>query len=325
MTDVPSGWYDDPEHADQYRYWDGTEWTQHRAPKHAPPASSNRAGGAVSEGWQLLWQNWLAVLLIGVAFVAVVVVALVVIAIQAASALDPGLFTILERFTEPGFDPTNDPADKAFVEAIEFTPGPTFWVVTIVGALVVVLAQLLSIGVTQMHLAAAFVGRPLTLGQSFRAAARRLPRWIGIYLLWGLVLAVGTTAIVLVSVLAGATIPILLIAIIPAVLAFGIYAYPFAWLSTTALVVGPTDQPPFRTTVRLIRAQGWRVAAGPVLLASLVVFGVNIGASVIGAIPVLGQILALVAQIFLYALPAALNIPIWRLIGGSFGADIDGR
>jgi len=67
------------------------------------------------------------------------------------------------------------------------------------------------------------------------------------------------------------------------------------------------------------------VVAGPVLLASLVVFGVNIGASVIGAIPVLGQILALVAQIFLYALPAALNIPIWRLIGGSFGADIDGR
>ena len=165
----------------------------------------------------------------------------------------------------------------------------------------------------------------MTLGQSFRAAARRLPRWIGIYLLWGLVLAVGTTAIVLVSVLAGATIPIFLIVIIPAVLAFGIYAYPFAWLSTTALVVGPTDQPPFRTTVRLIRAQGWRVVAGPVLLASLVVFGVNIGASVIGAIPVLGQILALVAQIFLYALPAALNIPIWRLIGGSFGADIDGR
>jgi len=27
-------WYTDPEHPDQLRYWDGTQWTEHRAPKH---------------------------------------------------------------------------------------------------------------------------------------------------------------------------------------------------------------------------------------------------------------------------------------------------
>ncbi|BAN02601.1 DUF2510 domain-containing protein [Ilumatobacter coccineus] len=30
---VPAGWKDDPEHSDQYRYWDGESWTEHRAPK----------------------------------------------------------------------------------------------------------------------------------------------------------------------------------------------------------------------------------------------------------------------------------------------------
>lgn len=31
-TTPPAGWYDDPEHAGMLRYWDGNEWTTHRAP-----------------------------------------------------------------------------------------------------------------------------------------------------------------------------------------------------------------------------------------------------------------------------------------------------
>jgi len=32
MTDRKPGWYPDPEMADTVRYWDGTTWTDHRAP-----------------------------------------------------------------------------------------------------------------------------------------------------------------------------------------------------------------------------------------------------------------------------------------------------
>jgi thiol:disulfide interchange protein len=33
MTDMPpAGWYPDPEDASQQRYWDGSTWTEHRAP-----------------------------------------------------------------------------------------------------------------------------------------------------------------------------------------------------------------------------------------------------------------------------------------------------
>lgn len=47
---VPAGWYDDPENADQRRYWDGTSWTDDRARKALPAPS---AGGAETE--QRMW------------------------------------------------------------------------------------------------------------------------------------------------------------------------------------------------------------------------------------------------------------------------------
>ena len=37
---TPSGWYPDPEHAGQFRYWDGQAWTEHRSPEGGPPAPS---------------------------------------------------------------------------------------------------------------------------------------------------------------------------------------------------------------------------------------------------------------------------------------------
>ena len=37
MTNPPADWYDDPEDATKYRYWDGIRWTEHRSPKQVPP------------------------------------------------------------------------------------------------------------------------------------------------------------------------------------------------------------------------------------------------------------------------------------------------
>ena len=34
----PADWYPDPEDPGQHRYWDGTQWTEHRAPRAAPAA-----------------------------------------------------------------------------------------------------------------------------------------------------------------------------------------------------------------------------------------------------------------------------------------------
>ena len=277
----------------------------------------------VSEGWNLLIQNWLSILLIGAAFLAVTVAVLVTVAVQASSALDPGFFTIIERFAEPGFDPVNDPADEAFVDSISFSPTLAFWVTVVVGGLMVLVAQGFALGVAQIHLAAASVDRPLTLGESFRLALGRLPRWIAIYLLWMLVFLGGALVVAVLFFLA-AQFPILFLLVIPAAIGFFVYAYPFVWLATTSLVLGRVGDPPFRTTVALIKAKGWSAVAGPVFIANLLVIGVNFAAGLLGVIPLLGQIVALVAQVLLYALPAALNIPIWRMLGGAIAPDISG-
>ncbi|RDH76977.1 DUF4352 domain-containing protein [Mycolicibacterium moriokaense] len=34
---TPAGWYPDPEHGGQLRYWDGMAWTEHRSPVQQPP------------------------------------------------------------------------------------------------------------------------------------------------------------------------------------------------------------------------------------------------------------------------------------------------
>lgn len=46
----PADWYPDPEVPGQQRYWDGSQWTEHRAPgTPATPAASTPAGGG---DWQ---------------------------------------------------------------------------------------------------------------------------------------------------------------------------------------------------------------------------------------------------------------------------------
>ena len=35
------GWYPDPHHRDQQRYWDGSDWTEHRQPNQ--PAADDTA------------------------------------------------------------------------------------------------------------------------------------------------------------------------------------------------------------------------------------------------------------------------------------------
>jgi Protein of unknown function (DUF2510) len=47
----PADWYPDPEHQGMQRYWDGTQWTEHRAPI-APPAPQERKNtGLIVGGW----------------------------------------------------------------------------------------------------------------------------------------------------------------------------------------------------------------------------------------------------------------------------------
>jgi hypothetical protein len=47
----PAGWFPDPNDAAQWRYWDGAQWTDHRAPRGQTTTDQiNRAGQDLAEG-----------------------------------------------------------------------------------------------------------------------------------------------------------------------------------------------------------------------------------------------------------------------------------
>jgi hypothetical protein len=51
MSQTPAGWFVDPQDATQFRYWDGTAWTEHRSPRG--PTSTDQltqAGNDLADG-----------------------------------------------------------------------------------------------------------------------------------------------------------------------------------------------------------------------------------------------------------------------------------
>jgi hypothetical protein len=51
MSQTPAGWFVDPQDATQYRYWDGTQWTDHRSPRGpAPTDQLNQVAGDLADG-----------------------------------------------------------------------------------------------------------------------------------------------------------------------------------------------------------------------------------------------------------------------------------
>ena len=50
MSQTPAGWFPDPHDPSQFRYWDGTAWTEHRAPRSTTTDQLNKAGTDLAEG-----------------------------------------------------------------------------------------------------------------------------------------------------------------------------------------------------------------------------------------------------------------------------------
>jgi Protein of unknown function (DUF2510) len=57
QPDVPAGWYPDPEQAQTQRYWDGSDWTDQRAP--LPPSKPEAVSFTLTDD-----QRWSVVVLL---------------------------------------------------------------------------------------------------------------------------------------------------------------------------------------------------------------------------------------------------------------------
>jgi len=200
----PADWHTDPEDPAQYRYWDGSRWTDHRAPRHSVPdeqggasgggASRHRRIGDLLAGtWRLMTQNWRPLLVI-YAVVAVVYLA----GEEAARRGSDEIFgdTAGALFDElASIDSDTDSADSAArlesrlddvtdrIEGLDSSTLAAAVLLMAVGVVAVVVINLVEFAAFGQFAAARLGGRRIGASGALRAGLQRLLRIVGVGLM----------------------------------------------------------------------------------------------------------------------------------------------
>ena len=300
MSSTPeAGWFDDPEHPSQYRYWDGNEWTAHRSPKQSPPpppTSSSiptSATETVSAAFTLFGQHWVS--LLGLAAIAMLGFA------AAAVAFVIGLIL--------SFEGSNTLTGLDFV----FSPiGVVLWIVAAVGYLGVFAVMGPAF---QARIEAGRIGQSTSVGACIGFGTRNWKRT-----LWRSVLLMLTffaSYLVL--------IPLVLLAIVLGALGvFVAIVLGFAWfvavipaltLATAGVGIAPTGANVISQALSAAR-KDWALVSGAFYLAYLLVIGLGIASAVVGLIPILGIFANLAISFVSYTVFVIVQHFQWLRIGG---------
>ena len=277
MSDLPpADWYTDPEDESQYRYWDGSAWTEHRAPRHdhpdgepePEPPQMRRLGQLMTDTFSITGRRWRSCAAAAlISFVGQVV--LVVLLIVGANELLMGeLGEIWDRVTDPTFDP--EAAEQtAYFESLEVDLSLVNFVPIVLG----LLAAWIAGNVTQATLARVTLsdlrGRTLTPSDALRQALRRVPRLVGLDLQVAAIFLIAISVVVVVGVIA----PPFLIPLMFVLAVFAVYALMVTSLAYVVASVGPAA-PSLLYGVRLVRGRFWRTL-GRMLLVFVVLMAAN--------------------------------------------------
>ena len=267
MTTPRADWYDDPEDPTHFRYWDGTNWTQHRSPKQ-PAAPSPRS--AASSAWNLfpvtfdaIGSAWRALVLLSLPNVVMGAVLLAAAYATIGQIFDGELDEIIDRVS----DGVVSDADARFFEALDPDfPVPMFWVLLLAIGAALLTGAVVSAALSRTG-AAAIRGRELEPGLAVRGAGRRLGRIIG-----GTTLAGVATGIALVP---GLAVPPLLLLYVP----LTIWLWPFSVAFVTSLALAPAGESPVRQASRLVRHR-WGSAARRCLVLTTLWFTVGFATAI---------------------------------------------
>ena len=320
MHDVPAAWYDDPDDPSRYRYWDGSSWTEHRAPKFESSASSaNRS--VVRATWQLGSRTVGPLLGIGLLYLLALLPALIVVAIGVVQSLEPGFGAIVDELTADTWNPGSDPSDEAFLESIRWRPTSLFWITTIAAALYAFPVSVLAHSVAIILMANRHRGGSMQFAGAWAIGVKRFTRHVAISLLWIACSLTVVAALVALWLLAVVVTPVLYAVAVPLTVAVVVYLYPLLWLALTSLYAGPTGRPPWRTMTALVKPQ-WTAVAGPVLVINLVIVGINLASSFLALIPILGVVISLAGSVAQWIAQHGSGVVIWDQVGGDFDPEI---
>lgn len=263
---APPDWYTDPDDESQYRYWDGSAWTEHRAPRHVVEETPALRGvnRLIADSLRILrrqWRGWIFVALLSV--VAYVLVA-VLFVYSADLVLNGELDEIIERISEPGFDPET-PENEAYFESLEVDLSIWNFVPAVLGALFAwFVSNLVTAAITLLTLADER-GDDQRHSAVLTKALKRVPRLIGVDLQFVVLVA----AVSAVTLLVAATVPLMLIVVIPVLIVAGIWGLPVAFLAYVVASIGPA-QWSLGYAYRLVRGR-FRATFGRLLLLLVIV------------------------------------------------------
>jgi hypothetical protein len=300
MSSTPAaGWFDDPEHPSQYRYWDGNEWTAHRSPKQSPPpppTSSSiptSATETVSAAFTLFGQHWVS--LLGLAAIAMLGFAAAAVAFVIGIILS---FEYPNTLTGPDF---------------VFSPiGLVLWIVAAVGYLGVFAVMGPAF---QARIEAGRIGQSTSVGACIGFGTRNWKRtlWRSILLM----LTFFASYLVL--------IPLVLLGIVLGALGvFVAIVLGFAWfvavipaltLATAGVGIAPTGANVISQALSAAR-KDWALVSGAFYLAYLLVIGLGIASAVAGLIPILGIFANLAISFVSYTVFVIVQHFQWLRIGG---------
>ena len=312
MSDLPpADWYTDPEDESQYRYWDGSAWTEHRAPRHtdpaedpgAPPGGLRGPGQLIADTFSLTGRKWRVCAVAALIYIVGQVVALVLVIVSANDILMGELGEIWNRVTEPGVDLT-EPEHEAYFRSLEFDLAPINFGPALLGLLALwVAGNVMQAAVTRIALSD-LRDRAQTASDALGQALRRVPRLMGVNLQ---IMAIFVGAVVA-MVFAGIGAPLLLIPLIPAFIVGAVYAMVVTPLAYVVASAGPrTWSLPYGA--RLMRGRFWKTL-GRLLLVFLVLTAVSVAVGLVSALAgtSAGLALELISQLVQSVVGAGLAV-----------------
>ena len=311
VTDAPpADWYTDPEDESQYRYWDGSAWTDHRAPRLTDPDDEpdgdsealRGPGELIGDSFSLGWRQRKGFALAALMNVAGQVLVVLLGYLTADRVLGGELAEIWERITDPGFDPES-PEQEAYFEALEFDFSVASLAPLVIAVLVAWVAYNVSRALVMRLTLSDLRGQPVQIRPALSKSLARVPRLMGVDLQLGaLVIAAG-------AVIAAAAFvaPVLLLVLIPAFLAALILTTAVLPLAYAVAAVGPS-RASLPYAWRLVRGRFWK-ALGRLLLVTLVVFAVSFGVGIVfGVTSLFAEQLWVLSQVIQAAVGAALAV-----------------
>ncbi len=273
VSDQPrADWYTDPEDSSQYRYWDGSAWTEHRAPRHTEPqpgphtpeSGLRPAGQLISGSFALVRRLWRGLLLAAAVTSAGIALAWWGSLTTANRILDGRLDEILDRISEPDFDP-NAPEHEEYFSSLTYDWSPGSFVPLTLGSLIAWLVIALVVTAVIIASASDLDGRAPTLAATLRQTRQRILRMMGVQLK----IAALLLAAIIILLLPAIVSPWLLLLTVPAMLAVAVVWGTVLQIAFVVAATGPA-KPSIRYTLQLVRGRFWGTF-GRLLLVGVIV------------------------------------------------------